>query len=243
MLLFHEQNHHEQISCLGARRMFRHKAFIGVLFACIGSSAIGQSANPSKPTVRGEAVTKAIAASREPDLSVGKLRTFSSDQASRILSKFYEQYTHALTEAKIASARTEQGDNTQPPQDVAEMERVQIRGFELFPSLQDDVLFPLTVEVITYAPESTFLGVTAFTQKGKPVGRIVDKSKTWHAGLHRPSFYVTNLLAEDGKVIADGSTILYVRWQDIKSKILFDASEKKLEQDHAMEVAALAQAR
>jgi len=202
-----------------------------------------------KPTDggHGEAVSIILKQCQATQLRVKDGTRIDFKQVDSIFRSLVDAGTKVVTNAKVALQQREQGGIAEVPSGSSELIGLQLRYREIFSITNDDMLFPLTDVVVLLAPESTFAGLNLYGKHGETKTRITGKSKFWYSGV---SSYSSSLgssgystcLQTDAGTICPGDDGNLVRWRDIKDKIAFDTSRKKLDEDTEMERSALSNA-
>jgi hypothetical protein len=188
-----------------------------------------RTADPWKPSAdasHGPGIEDILLKVRVDEWALKDNNQIDSKQVARTLGSLKTAVLRLMTDARVALQQREQGAQVEPPPGFSELFGLQLKYFEIFPNKEDDFFFPLTEEVITMAPESTFAGLVAHDRKGKVVGRIVEKLMRWNEFQ----------LRTDANRIC---IVCFVRWGEIKNKIAYDISDQKLEEDRRLELDAL----
>jgi len=201
----------------------------------------------STPEEHGEVVEAIIRQCRTVQIGVKDGTRLEWKQVDAVFDTLQNLNIKAIADAKVALQQQEQDGKAEVPEGSSELLDLRIRYKEIFPAIDDSILVPLTSKVIYYAPESSFAGLTLHGKKGEVKGRITGKIKDWHSGVgqssYAHSYYTTTVTTDSGRAYAgwspDGNL---VRWGDIKDKIAFDFSDKKLKEDSELERRALSQA-
>jgi len=201
----------------------------------------------STPEEHGQVVEAIIQQSRPAQIGIKDGTRVEWKQVDGVIDRMEKLFRKAVDDAKIALQQQEQGGQAEVPEGSSELLDLKIRYKEIFPTIDDNTLLPLTSTVIYYAPESSFAGLTLYGKKGEVKGRITGKVKEWHSGVSQSSYghsyYSTIVTTDNGRASAgwspDGNLVC---WADIKDKIAFDFSDKKLEEDSELERRALSSA-
>ncbi|MFZ3266859.1 MAG: hypothetical protein WA172_22835 [Terriglobales bacterium] len=200
--------------------------------------------HPSDSDEHGEVVSHMLQTTRARTLSVKDSR-LDYQEVNQTMNSVNEAVLKVLTDAKIALQQQEQGGKAVVPAGSSELLGLQLKFKDIFALTDENLLVPVTPALAYSAPESTFAGLTVYGKHREVKTRITGKRKVWHSGVTTYSSgqsYYDTLLETDGKLMRPLMNEVLLRWGEIKDKIAFDVSDKKLEEDSNMERQALSAA-
>ena len=201
--------------------------------------------HPADSDDHGDVLNHMLQTVRARALSVKDNSRLDFQEVEQTMVSLNAALLKALTDAKIALQQQEQGGKAVVPAGSSELLELQLKFKDIFPITDENLLVPVTPALAYSVPESSFAGLIVYGKHREAKTRISGKAKVWHSGVSTyssgHSYYDTFLETDKGRMHPTMNGVL-LRWGDIKDKIAFDVSSKKLEEDSDMERRALSEA-